>query len=341
LELEKKANPDYFLTWSWIYNWLQTYNPQITVVYAELRNTPVALGIFTESIELRHKIIKSNQLKLHQTGNSEQDQIWIEYNNFIADPEHRIKAVNQCLEYLVKNKPDCDELIISMMEENYKTEYKIKEHQSFIVNRTPSYLVDLADLRRAKQSNYLQTLSKNTRYQINRAMREYGKTYGSIQISKAQSVSDALKLFKTAGEAHKIRWSDSGFKNHYFTSFHENLIRDNFDKGEIDILQVTSGDKIIGITYNFVYKKRVYFYLSGLHYEKNGKLKPGLVLHSLAIQNYLEQGYEVYNLMGGYSRYKESLATRSMDLVTVCFQKNKFAFSLENFARHIKSFSLS
>jgi CelD/BcsL family acetyltransferase involved in cellulose biosynthesis len=54
---------------------------------------------------------------------------------------------------------------------------------------------------------------------------------------------------------------------------------------------------------------RVYFYQSGLEYAEDNRLNPGLVSHYHAVQYCLAQGYQEYDFLGGYLRYKRSLAT--------------------------------
>jgi hypothetical protein len=57
----------------------------------------------------------------------------------------------------------------------------------------------------------------------------------------------------------------------------------------------------------------------------------------MLIQYYLDRGYDVYNLMGGENRYKETLAAQSIDLISICYQRKRLAFTFENFARNLKS----
>jgi CelD/BcsL family acetyltransferase involved in cellulose biosynthesis len=81
----------------------------------------------------------------------------------------------------------------------------------------------------------------------------------------------------------------------------------------------------------------VYFYLHGLRYENDRKLKPGLVAHTLATQYFIDQGMTMYDYMGGYSQYKEQLADLSEHLVSVLIQRPRSRFKLENMARDFKN----
>ena len=88
--------------------------------------------------------------------------------------------------------------------------------------------------------------------------------------------------------------------------------------------------------YNFIHNKKVYFYLQGVSYEADNKLKPGLVAHSLITQYYLNKGMNLYDYMGGYSQYKTQLAAHSTDCYTLSIQRPRLKFKLENLAQKIK-----
>jgi CelD/BcsL family acetyltransferase involved in cellulose biosynthesis len=125
-----------------------------------------------------------------------------------------------------------------------------------------------------------------------------------------------------------------------FLRFHENLIRESEDN-QIDLIRLRFGSTTIAIMYYHIVDKNVYFYLHGLKFDDDPKLKPGLVAHSLASQYYLDAGMDKYDYMGGYSQYKLQLAERIEDLVTVFIQKPKLRFKIENFGRNVKHFMLS
>ena len=106
VQLETKLEPHFFLSWDWIGTWLESYKFQYTVISAYNKNQElVALAIFTKSVTTRHSILKSTQLKLHQTGANQEDQIWIEYNNFLVDPNIQQEIIHQGLSFIAKYYP--------------------------------------------------------------------------------------------------------------------------------------------------------------------------------------------------------------------------------------------
>ena len=105
LSLEAKNNGlSFFHSWEWIETWLHIYNPEPLLVTAKHEGETVALGLFGKSQEIRHHLIKSNQIRLFQTGDPQEDQIWVEFNDFLCHPDHLNEATNACLNALLSNK---------------------------------------------------------------------------------------------------------------------------------------------------------------------------------------------------------------------------------------------
>jgi len=341
--LEKKAHPDYFLSWSWIHTWLKIFTPHAYVLQATYKDKKtVALSLISFSQEKRHNFINSNQIRFHQTGDKNQDQIWVEYNGFLEDKEHFPHASIECINKLIHKTKDWDEIVISMIREKYNQYWKNYSFNAHIISKKPTYSVNLTQIRESSQS-YLSTLSSNTRYQIKRSIRLYEKK-GKLKIEKARSVEDAIEFFLEAAPWHKKRWKDSGYHNNEFINFHKELINNGFSHKEIAIFKVTIDKYLIGIIYCFIYNEQVYFYLHALNYDKespqNKKLKPGLVSHSLLIQYFLGRKIKHYHFMGGEGQYKKSLGEAQDNLVSIVIQKPLLRFKIENILRTIKNWHL-
>ncbi len=334
-KIETRSDVHFFLSWRWIASWIEVYHPRFLTVLCFYQGRTVAIGLFTYSHVWRHRFVSSKQLRLHQTGIKTQDQIWIEYNDFIAEPEHRQAAVDCCLRQLLKQNRHWDELVLSLLSHDRANHIQQQLRGFEIIDEKIAYKVDLAILRK-QQRTILESLSSNTRYQISRSQRKYEAAFGKIILNRAQTPQQAIDLFHQAGCFHKLRWDDSGFDNTDFCTFHEHLILHGHPHGEVDLLQISAGDQVIAILYNLIYQNRVYFYLSGIKYESDRKFKPGFVAHCQAIQHYLNAGYDVYDFLGGQSQYKASLSTSSYKLSSLKCQRSRLRFKIENIMRNIK-----
>jgi hypothetical protein len=337
LSIQRDRSLPFFLTWTWISCWIKTYMPKIIVVRACWQGEVVAIGLLTQSIERRNGFIRSRQYRLHQVGDQSHDQIWIEYNDFITIDEHTNASINACLLALQTTLDKWDEILISMITASRAKKIQADIRNGHIISRIPTYVTEFENI--ANGGDYVSSLKSNTRYQINRSIRLYEERYGKLGLNSASTTEEALYLFHAAGKFHIKRWVDSGYKNPDFIQFHENLIKKSFNNNEIDIINITSGTTIIGILYFHLVNKDVFFYLQGLRYEEDNKLKPGLVSHALTTQYYLDKGMRRYDYMGGESQYKCQLASESDELVTLCIKRPQLQFAVENAARYIKKFT--
>ncbi len=337
-KLEKRASHRFFLSWSWMNVWLKTFDKNAYLIKVTYKDKVVGMAFVCLNKIKRRKLLSIKQSVINETGIPELDQQWIEYNGFLIDSNYESQAIGAMLSSIDKQL-DWDELLLGV-----SSEHQIKEieKQTTLYKHTRwetcSHGVDLAQLRH-NNTDYLKSLSRNTRSQINRSIKKYTQ-FGEITVHHASSAAEAKSFLKALAPLHIARWGsgyqESGFANPMFCLFHENLIEEAWPKGEIDIIKVSSGNKTIGYFYNFLYQNRVYFYLSALQFETNNALKPGLMGHAICIQEYLDNNFDYYDFMGGGESYKDRLASKVDILHRVSFQKPKFNLKLERFVREVK-----
>ena len=339
ITLEENAETSFFLSWTWISTWLRTYQPEVDVLKVYCDERLVALSLLSRSDFSQWKRFHSRRLHIHQTGEPAQDQIWTEYNGILACPEHEAAIYAILLPYLLEHYPDWDELVIGAISKKVADQLEGSSYlKPLVLWQSPSYGVDLLELK-AEFPDYLSSLSRNTRYQVRRSFKLYD-AQGGLSLQFASNVDEALSFFKQAGPLHLEKWGagqgESGYSNPAFIKFHENLIQAAFPSGQVDLIKVSCNTRVLGYLYNFLYRDQVYFYLSGLLSEADSKLKPGLCAHSLAIQHYMDQGYQFYDFMGGQDRYKASLGKEHEELFHIALQKDHLKFKIEAFLRSMK-----
>lgn len=340
LDLEGRASPTVFLSWQWLGHWLNVYQPRAWVLRVMEGERLVGLGLVVETDERRHGVMKSRCLRLHQTGHKLLDQIWIEYNGFLAEHGKEDAVAAACLQYLCNSMPDWDEFIIGAIDAGEADRYaRITGLHTHLRWEAPCFGVDLDELRRTG-GRYLDTLSRNTRYQINRSCRLYQQS-GDVRLVRPDSVEEALALFDRIGPRHLERWGSgpdqSGFANPDFVRFHRELIRFQWPDGGVDLVSLMAGDEEIASFYNLVYNQVVYFYLGGMEAETDNRLKPGLLGHSLCIEDYRHHGFHYYDFMGGDERYKSNLGHLHRHLVQISLQRARFKLKLEDVARRARN----
>lgn len=339
-DLESRSAPTVFLSWQWLGHWLEVYQPDVRVLKVTENGRLIGLGMIVVSSERRHGVLRSRCLRLHQTGSRVLDQIWIEYNGFLAEHGRDRDVSAACLNYLVAQKEEWDEFVVGAIDADeadfYAETTGLFKHVRW---EAPCYGVDLDQLRR-NGKHYLDTLSRNTRYQINRANRLYEER-GPVALVRPDSVEEALAVFDSIGPRHLERWGSgpdqSGYANPDFVRFHRSLIRSQWPEGGVDLVSLRAGDDIIASFYNLLHNQVVYFYLGGMMTETDNKLKPGLLGHSLCIEDYRQHGFHYYDFMGGEERYKSNLGERHRHLVQVALQRPRFKLKLEQALREARN----
>ncbi|WP_252738149.1 GNAT family N-acetyltransferase [Marinobacter salexigens] len=339
LDLEARAQPTVFLSWQWLGHWLRVYKPDALVIRVTEGERLVGLGLVVETDERRHGVLKSRCLRLHQTGHKLLDQIWIEYNGFLAERGKEDAVAEACLEHLCRNMQGWDEFILGAIDAEEADSYaKITGLYKHLRWEAPCFGVDLDSLRRNGEQ-YLDTLSRNTRYQINRAHRLYSER-GEVTLVRPDSAAEALEVFERIGPRHLERWGNgldqSGFANPDFVRFHRELIREQWAEGGVDLISVMAGDEEIACFYNLLHNQVVYFYLGGMAVDTDNRLKPGLLGHSLCIEDYRHHGFHYYDFMGGDERYKSNLGHFHRNLVQIALQRPRFKLKLEDVARRAR-----
>ncbi|MFN8008882.1 MAG: GNAT family N-acetyltransferase [Terriglobia bacterium] len=329
----------YFLSWGWTENWIACMPPGSDVRLAVIsnRDKPI-LAFFIGKIRYwRHGFIRSDSYLLNETGNEEYDKTHIEYNAILSSSETR----NSLLDVMKLLPKDWDEIYFPGLDCNAFPGNQLQEfvgpYLVVVEKKVPSPYVDL-EIARKLDGSYLPA-SSNSRYQVRRSYRLY-KERGPVVLELAQDLTTALKFYDEMVALHQKSWNARHkvgvFESQAFYQFHRRLVEMRASHGEIQLLRVLVGESTLGCLYNFVYRGKVYSYQSGLTYEGDNRLKPGLICHLEAVNFNSRLGYSSYDFLGGAERYKISLATHQRELAWVRVQKPKPEFWVESNLRKLR-----
>ena len=332
----------YFLSWGWIYSWLKSLQGKIDIRFVVgLKNDKPVFGFFIglSSIE-KYEIFSFRSVSLNTTGNRYFDQLFLEYNEVLAD-DFLLSGIEDFFEVFSDIKWDviyfpgissafAEKIGLLRLETNSRYNVLLEE-------KSTSYLVNLERVRDSRM-DYLKLLSSNRRSQIRRSIKEYEKE-GEIKILEAESLIEALSFFDELVLLHQKEWESRGkagaFSNQYLLEFHKSLIQERFLYGEIQLLKCCTNKDTIGVLYNFVYQDRVYFYQSGFNYPVGNLYRPGLVSHYYAILLNAEKGKDTYDFMTGGDTYKSSLSTDTQILYWFKIFRHPFYCKIASFIQKI------
>jgi CelD/BcsL family acetyltransferase involved in cellulose biosynthesis len=335
--LERKAAPPYFLTWGWMSNWIACLPPDETPQLAKLsvEGEAVAAFFLGRRRVVRHRVLTSRALFLNTTGLDRWDELTIEHNAVLAAPEAPLS-----LGAIVAALPsDWDEIFLPALSRTTfpgnALDEEVAGHVVRIDQVVPSPFVDLAKVR-AAPDGYLGLVSYRTRKQIRRAERDFG----AVTLEAAADVAQALAFYGELVDLHGRNWRARGlpgaFADPWFDAFHRRLIADRFGRGEIQLLRLRSGSATIGCLYSLISAGRVLCYQTGFASFEDPHLKPGYLGHAEAVRYNAAAGHASYDLLGGDSRYKLSLATDEGSLVWARLQRRRVRFVIEERLRRWK-----
>ena len=337
-----RSSPSFFLSWGWIGTWLETLPPEIkpALLVAEASGKLQGLATLTRCRTTRHHVIESNALHLNETGRPMFDCLTIEHNGILCSDAFKHTILQQAAQFIGQTVQDCDEISLGGIDAALLSPLAPDGLHCRVISTKPAPFADLSRLPDGANS-YRESLSKNSRQQINRAIRLM-EADGAVTLEEARNVSEARRFFGEMKQLHQEYWTARGlpgsFANPYFEQFHSQLIANRFDQGEIQLLRLTTGKHLVGVLYNFCYRGTVYAYQSGFKYENDNRVKPGLVMHCLAIELNRKRGIERYDFLAGDGQHKRSLSNDACELRWVCLQKPRLLFRLERVLRAAKQY---
>lgn len=340
IDLESRSECSFFQSWGWIGSWIGALPPRLRPRFLEvsLDGRFVGLALLGNHNIWRHGLIPSNALFVSESGHRQFDSLTVEHNGFLVESALSVAVLREAIAGLTKLALSWDELHVSGIDRNRVPDYldsaQRAQLRALITIEKPYHFVDCETIRQ-KGGDYIGALSRNTRYQIRRAMRAY-EDQGSIGFQVADTFDLAQDYFEKLRRLHQQHWVAKGvqgaFGSAFALDFHRSLIRSRFSKGEIQLAEICVGTMPIGYLYNFVFDRVVYNYQSAFQYDDDTRLKPGLVSHCCAVKYNIEAGMKTYDLLMGAQRFKQSLATHRGDMAWLVLQKPRLRFQLEQTA---------
>jgi len=329
-DLEKRAESNVFLSWSWIGHWLEIIKGKVFLVEALVNGQIVGLGLFVEKSRNIFGLFPIKQWHLHRTGDTQQDQIWIEHNDFLLDTNISDSVREEMIKAIFSFDPLLQEVIIGLSTSDTLMKFAKPFEDKSLKLRT---LINTLAYRVETKKTYLnEVLSKNSRSQVKRSEKLLNQL-GDLDFYVLTQVEDVKLALEDISKIHIERWQNtiqgSGFTNSSFNKFHRLMITENRNNiAQVSVLSLNK--KPIGYLLNYIYKDKAYFYLSALTTFDENKIKVGLTLHTKAIQYYIDNGIYSYDFLGGDARYKKSLSNKQYELSLGCFQRNHLLLKLEN-----------
>lgn len=335
--LESVSNASFFLRWAWVGALLSSAEsidpPQVLRVRLGAQTRGMAL-LWT-SRQRRHGFVRTRSLHLNETGRPAFDRITMEHNGVLAVSGEEEAVLRAAVRHLAASG-DWDECYLSGLDERLaqQVDDEASRQRLWHTRRwTKAYhFVDL-EAARERSNDYLDSLSANSRYQARRALKGYA-ALGPLDCRRAESVDEALHWFEDLMRLHQAHWTARGepgaFSSAFTRRFHTAVITQGRPSGQVSLLRVAAGPELLGYLYNFESDGIASNYQSGHVAAQGNKLKPGLVVHCLAVQDALQRGLKAYDLLMGGDHFKPSLCNASGQMSWSVLQQRRLMLGIEN-----------
>jgi CelD/BcsL family acetyltransferase involved in cellulose biosynthesis len=321
VSLASQAPHSFFLSWHWIGTWLHCLGPSVQprLLTVSSGATPVAAAILVKATVWRRHVLPVRTWSLNTTGQKDFDCVGMEYNGLLAAAMHEKLAWAEVVAYFLNHYKDWDEINLGGVSTALISAWADRGLPLRESRRDTSRYADLDAVRTAADQSCVKLLPSRARTRIRHTTASLQAKYGPLSLTIAQSREEAHSFLRELMALHSHKWaahlSKGAFNLPFAERFHSALIDRHFDDQVIQLARVCVGPITLGVFYNFVYQRRVYFHQSGINYQATEKHEsPGLLIHALLIDHNAALGHDVYDLLAGDSQYKRTLARESTEL---------------------------
>ena len=309
----RSSRRTFFQSVPWVKTWLRQNagEADLHAVRAKRADMPVLLGVIGISRAGRLPVFSIEEARLGETGDAAIDSVYVEYNDFLQAELAPADLAARAWCAVLDHFPGVDSFIVrngTVASVSALSEAALARRFTLRVLREEhSWICPLARLRGGGET-VLSSLSANTRKQVERSARLYEER-GALSLHIPANAQEWADGWQRLESLHAATWQARGggsvFDNPHLKEFHTRL-RESHPES-VALVELRAGQETIGVLYNFIHEGRVMNYQSGFQYEEDNRLKPGLLTHVMAAQHYLEAGVDVYDMLVGDVRYKQSL----------------------------------
>jgi CelD/BcsL family acetyltransferase involved in cellulose biosynthesis len=270
--------------------------------------------------------IPFRRLELLGSGEDEADEICSDYIGVLAE-EGSERAVAEALATLLVSGDAgrWDELSLRAMDGDGPLPLLLAEALRARGAVTSAEITGVSHYIRLPSSweTYLDGLSSTKRYLIRRSLRDFEHwAKDTMRVERARLKPELPHGMRILEGLHAERWSERDapggvFGSARFRAFHQVVAPSLLDARALDLIWITAHGRPVVAAYNLVWNKRVYFYQSGRALDVPRGIRPGIVLHALAIRAAIEASWSEYDFLAGNARYKSELAASVRPLVHV------------------------
>lgn len=336
---EKDPQAQFFISWVWIFKTIQDYKqyeaPWFILAVKSSSNSSDYVGFFPLTI----KTIENEQdgfffNQLSPAGVTDAD-----HPGCLCLPEYEAEAVSCFANYLqqqdswsileMSNIPQASKrlslLLSNFASENFNTKEESPDNYKNPLDNINNGILPYITLPDSWESYLMNVLNLKSRRNIRRSLRKFeGCSEFRITDVNAENLENHIKIIT---EFWYSNWkSRKGEKKCNQISRHMALeLRYCFENGCLDLPVLWKGDKPLGAIANFsdIRKKTILCFVGGRDLTFR-ELPIGIVLHTYAIRNAIENGFKTYDFLMGNEAYKYSFGAQERYIHTITVERRNW-----------------
>lgn len=303
--LAESASNTITLTWEWLTAWWEVFHEGRELRVLIVRDAAEVIGIapLLKRATRHEGLLPCRRLEFLGSGEDEADEICSEYLDFIIRNGRESDVLQALMGYLLDNREDWDELLLSDMREDspsiailQKLSAATRANLDMSTKDESLYLRLPADWEA-----FLRDCPASIRRRIQRDRRSFMNSGGSLRI--VEDVEGFNECFDALIKLHQARWvprdKPGVFASEKFTRFHRSIAPKLLTQRRLKLFLVMTEERPVAALYAFVYNGRMQYYQSGFVEVGRAVLSPGTLVHSFAIQHAIEQALVEYDFLKG------------------------------------------
>jgi CelD/BcsL family acetyltransferase involved in cellulose biosynthesis len=316
---ESDPEGQFFLSWTWISNWLDGDRSQWFILAAAPEGSSEYVAFFP--LRLRTKMRKRggfyNEITLAGRGLSD-------YSGIITHPDHEADAVAALSRYLRRSnwaaltlefyrssRGRLERLLRSFPVKEFRRNEIPAVNKRDNVNNLICPYIALPDT----WDDYLGRLGSNTRQKMRRFLRKVddGDEY-RITVANADTVERDLDILMNFWST---KWTPrKGDRMPGLVRVNRSMFKACFDAGALFLPVMWQGDKPLGALSTLIdhQKKTFLFFLAGRDETVRTPVPSGVALHAYSLRHAVTNGIKTYDFLRGNEEYKYMFGVEEIQL---------------------------
>jgi CelD/BcsL family acetyltransferase involved in cellulose biosynthesis len=284
----------------------------------------VGLALFSARRVWSRPGVPVRRLELIPSGEDEADEILSDYLSILAARGFEQRVVEGFAEQLLSGalgrwddlilpRMSTDSVMVPLLDAAFEG---TGQHRFELTGGSPYIPLP------SSWDQYLARLSGSRRRLVRTSLRAFEEWCGGrLELHVARTPAELDEGMRILRDLHQERWREAGkpgvFSSHLFNAFHAEVMPALLAKDQLELLWLCASGEPVAALYNILWDGAVQFYQSGRRMDLPRELRPGVVVHALAIRRSIELGRREYDFLAGGARYKQDLALAVRPLSTL------------------------